>query len=962
MENLLLNIFLFDIDLSSVIEIVGGIFFGILGFFWKKIYSVYQEKKKIDKKLWEIFGTYYKNLIQLYIPVFFQRKPPTSQDLNDEKLYSFLLNEILRKPKIFYYIFAETGMGKTAFLVNFYKKYKSRWCRKPAKLEIYVLNDFNINDFDRNFTGNKKETVLLLDALDEHKCNNKEEFNKFFSQLIECVATFKGAIITCRSQYLNSEFIKKYSEHCLYLSYFSEEQVNTFLSKKFPFWKMGNSKKRKIAKEIIFSKQDKHKILNVANRPLILQWIDEIIDEKDNLKYNFSFFKIIIAKWLKRENDKSQNSPENQQKIDVAKLNNAALELFLHKNISTQELNKIDETRSLFKQNADGNFTFLHNSFYYYLLAKLIFEQIIDYNDFDFNTFAEVKKFFNEMRHETLKSQFENCSFYKNEKINPTNYDKAKTITIKNCKQKDVLPFLQIFTTANKFICNHVDAEFLLNIKLIHKIKSLVLQKCVIEMELQYFANFENLTHLCINNIDIKGKSKIGEFLNKGTLNIGKTQHGDKENFDIDLFFKTLSKIKNFSLRKLDLRFLIFDHLPKEITNYTELESLIIDGIWTQEEFNADIDKDFSIPLKKLPADFSKLTNLTELWLANTQISELPADFSKLTNLTKLHLGNTQISELPADFSKLTNLTGLYLWNTQISELPADFSKLTNLTRLSLHNTQISELPADFSKLTNLTVLDLRNTQISELPADFSKLTNLTELSLANTQISELPADFSKLTNLTELWLSNTQISELPADFSKLTNLTELYLHNTQISELPADFSKLTNLTTLWLSNTQISELPADFSKLTNLTILDLRNTQISELPADFSKLTNLTELDLRNTQISTLPADFSKLTNLTVLSLANTQISELPADFSKLTNLTILWLANTQISELPADFSKLTNLTILILANTPLANNKQERLKVLKMFTSQTQISFQGISEKDGSYAFHDKLYGSRI
>ncbi|MEO0844750.1 MAG: leucine-rich repeat domain-containing protein, partial [Cyanobacteria bacterium J06643_5] len=76
----------------------------------------------------------------------------------------------------------------------------------------------------------------------------------------------------------------------------------------------------------------------------------------------------------------------------------------------------------------------------------------------------------------------------------------------------------------------------------------------------------------------------------------------------------------------------------------------------------------------------------------------------KLSNLTELYLPITQISDLKP-LSSLTNLTELHLWGNQISDLKP-LSNLTNLTELNLAGNQISEVKP-LSSLTNLTTLDI---------------------------------------------------------------------------------------------------------------------------------------------------------------------------------------------------------------------------------------------------------------
>ncbi|MEO1395444.1 MAG: COR domain-containing protein [Cyanobacteria bacterium J06634_5] len=265
-----------------------------------------------------------------------------------------------------------------------------------------------------------------------------------------------------------------------------------------------------------------------------------------------------------------------------------------------------------------------------------------------------------------------------------------------------------------------------------------------------------------------------------------------------------------------------------------------------------------------MPDVFGQLTNLTDLWLNNNQITQIPEVLGQLTNLTDLCLSNNQITQIPEVLGQLTNLTYLFLDNNQITQIPEVLGQLTNLTQLVLSNNQITQIPEVFGQLTNLTDLFLDNNQITQIPEVLRQLTNLTYLWLSNNQITQIPDVLRQLTNLTYLWLSNNQITQIPDVFGQLTNLTYLGLSNNQITQIPDVFEQLTNLTNLWLSNNQITQIPDVLGQLTNLTQLDLENNDFNTIPHCLNNLTQLTRLDLRNNPlpISTEilgPSDVSK-------------------------------------------------------------------------------------------------------
>ncbi|PSB49414.1 GTPase, partial [filamentous cyanobacterium Phorm 6] len=89
------------------------------------------------------------------------------------------------------------------------------------------------------------------------------------------------------------------------------------------------------------------------------------------------------------------------------------------------------------------------------------------------------------------------------------------------------------------------------------------------------------------------------------------------------------------------------------------------------------------------PEVLGKLSNLTQLYLSDNQITEIPEVLGKLSNLTLLYLWNNQITEIPEVLGKLSNLTLLYLWNNQITEIPEVLGKMEQLEQLDLRGNPI---------------------------------------------------------------------------------------------------------------------------------------------------------------------------------------------------------------------------------------------------------------------------------
>ena len=86
-------------------------------------------------------------------------------------LISYFLNKAFKKQEDdqrFYLVLAESGMGKTTFLINLYLRYTRKKARNKFKIELLTL--WHPKSWDKliNYPeAEARDTCLLLDALDE---------------------------------------------------------------------------------------------------------------------------------------------------------------------------------------------------------------------------------------------------------------------------------------------------------------------------------------------------------------------------------------------------------------------------------------------------------------------------------------------------------------------------------------------------------------------------------------------------------------------------------------------------------------------------------------------------------------------------------------------------------------------------------------------------------------------------
>ena len=309
-------------------------------------------------------------------------------------LDKYLLKETPKKDAIHHIlILADSGMGKTSFLLNYYAYNLKKSKRKRQRIALIPLGISNVEEYI-NKINDKENTIIFLDAFDEDTKAIKDHRERL-KFLMEKCRQFKRIVITCRTQFFpTDEEIPKetgiikvaprkagekgiYIFNKLYLSPLSDSQVDEFLKKRFRWCR----KKRKKAKQLI------QKIPNLKVRPMLLANIPDLIDrEQEDIQYSCELYEIMIDNWFERE--KRWVNKENlrqfseklafdlyvkrekrgTEKIPINELNELANEWNIH--LDNWQITG----RSLLNRDAEGNYKFAHRSIMEFLFVVHFFK------------------------------------------------------------------------------------------------------------------------------------------------------------------------------------------------------------------------------------------------------------------------------------------------------------------------------------------------------------------------------------------------------------------------------------------------------------------------------------------------------------------------------------------------------------------------------------------------------------
>ena len=434
-------------DLSLIIT---AVLFFLLGWLLKRL-QVNITNSKGAKDLAPYFDAFkVKQSRELFIPTRGQNNSPSVEDepqfshrfVMKVKLIPWFLKIGFDRGKVtdkFYLILADTGMGKTTFMINLFVAYNSffNFGRKYT-MKLLPFGDNRIIDQLKEMAKNQKEaknTILLLDAFDEYKgllpphvpdgLTDDGRFRRCLDEIVELTRDFREVVITCQVQYFPGQEnqiyelkVPRFDEkgfHTLaklYLSPFSDKDVKQYLCKKYGRFSFWNRKKKHLAETIVKSSP------KLMVRPMLLAYIDLLVGSNQKFTTTYSIYKALIDKWIEREANKRKYDTATREKFrqDLHEFSMlVALKIYnQHKQTGNLSINKetaydlrtqnhIDlrdyeiTGQSLLNRDIHNNWKFSHKSILEFFLAKKCIGDFVFAMAFEFSRMDAAKKFYLEI-------------------------------------------------------------------------------------------------------------------------------------------------------------------------------------------------------------------------------------------------------------------------------------------------------------------------------------------------------------------------------------------------------------------------------------------------------------------------------------------------------------------------------------------------------------------------------------
>lgn len=291
----------------------------LLSFLTKSIKSNIDKRNQELIRINDVFGNCLE-LAKFYIQPNCQQINP-ADEIEDETISSiraevfetinnFFHRDILtRDGASQMFILADAGMGKTSLLMMIKLSYLMSFWPRNYHCQLLKLGRETLNDIRK--IENKSQTILLLDSLDEDPQCKQGGTSERLTKILEETTCFYRVIITCRTQFfpetaesafntLGKISFKNFDCPLIYLSLFTNEQVDSYLEKRYPKSLRFISNRFENPK-----KEDAKKAIKGINslqfRPFLLSHVETLLESHKQGATEYELYKGLVIAWLNRE-------------------------------------------------------------------------------------------------------------------------------------------------------------------------------------------------------------------------------------------------------------------------------------------------------------------------------------------------------------------------------------------------------------------------------------------------------------------------------------------------------------------------------------------------------------------------------------------------------------------------------------------------------------------------------------
>ena len=281
----------------------------------------------------------------------------------------------------------------------------------------------------------------------------------------------------------------------------------------------------------------------------------------------------------------------------------------------------------------------------------------------------------------------------------------------------------------------------------------------------------------------------------------------------------------------------------------------------------------------------------------NNGLKSLPKEIGNLTNLEQLFIANSEIEELPDEVANLISCTDVEIYNCpKMVKFPMALAKMPNVALMNLANNRQWSSEEVLKGLKGLStgpsrekiqILYLNENNLEVVPKEIKNMKKLGMIDFSSNKIHTIEEAWGNDIKPVQIYFDNNRLSEFPVDehgvFCYMEDAETFSVRNNNFTQFPNifDAESLYAIVSIDFSYNHISSFPEDFRGVFVETLTIANNPEFTKYPVELAKSNSkIMNINFRGCNINEIPKgsfEYENAVNLSSFDLSYNDLKELP-------------------------------------------------------------------------------------
>ena len=281
----------------------------------------------------------------------------------------------------------------------------------------------------------------------------------------------------------------------------------------------------------------------------------------------------------------------------------------------------------------------------------------------------------------------------------------------------------------------------------------------------------------------------------------------------------------------------------------------------------------------------------------NNGLKSLPKEIGNLTNLEQLFIANSEIEELPAEVANLISCTDVEIYNCpKMTKFPMALTQMPNVALMNLANNRqwsSEEVLKGFIGLATgpsrekIQILYFNENNLEIVPKEIKNMKKLGMIDFSSNKIHTIEEAWGNDIKPVQIYFDNNKLSEFPVDehgvFCYMEDAETFSVKMNNFTEFPNifDAESLFAIVSIDFSYNHISSFPEDFRGVFVQTLTIANNPELTKYPIELAKSNSkIMNINFRGCNINEIPEgsfDYENAIQLTSFDFSYNDLKELP-------------------------------------------------------------------------------------